>query len=458
MNPEFRRQLTLELTPSRLVLMPSILLLLGICVFAVEPQEPLVLLHKGALVILALLAACVGCFSALASVNDEIKERTWDQQRMSALSPWSMAWGKLLGGTSYAWYGALLCMAVAVIVGILIGRLAETIEVVALWILGAAALHCSMLASRLFSMDPSRPSTRSSTFLLIVGMLMLVQVVGSVVIGLDGLMKNAQTGSWWGLQLPVMSILLFLSTASLLLGLLALWRAMSVQLSVPTTPWAWVLGSAAAIVLLVGFVPDTEPRVLATICLLMLATYYAAMLENQGAQRWRTVLYSAQHGQWRRMWQNMPLWPISWCMALLVLLPAYVVWNANPLPGVNLGPVLLLALLHVLRDCGIYLFFALRNNYRSPLGMTMLVLFLLGALLPGIFWSSGLAPLFEPMIGLVPDFKSSLQGGAKHITPGALAWVGMLLQLVLLGAGIVWRFRQMAPKAVDATFGEKWPL
>lgn len=62
MNPEFRRQLTLELTPSRLVLMPAILLLMAVCVFMIEQQEPLLYLHQGALVVMGLLAACVGTF------------------------------------------------------------------------------------------------------------------------------------------------------------------------------------------------------------------------------------------------------------------------------------------------------------------------------------------------------------------------------------------------------------
>ena len=86
MNPEFRRQLTLELTPSRLILMPAILLLLGVCLFAIEKSAPVRFLHHGALTILGLLGATVGTFTALSSINDEVNDRTWDQQRMSAMT------------------------------------------------------------------------------------------------------------------------------------------------------------------------------------------------------------------------------------------------------------------------------------------------------------------------------------------------------------------------------------
>jgi hypothetical protein len=136
---------------------------------------------------------------------------------------------------------------------------------------------------------------------------------------------------------------------------------MSMQLSVPTTPWAWALGNVACCLLLVGLVPGGTGRALTAMLLLALATYYAAALENQVAQRWRTLLYSAQHGQWRRFWQNMPLWPVSWCLAFAILLPAYLLWNADPLSNrTQLGPLALMVLLHVLRDCGIYLVFSLR--------------------------------------------------------------------------------------------------
>lgn len=449
MNPEFRRQLTLELTPSRLVLMPAILLLMAVCVFMIEQQEPLLYLHQGALVVMGLLAACVGTFTALTSINDEVNERTWDQQRMSAMGPWRMAWGKLLGGPSYAWYGALLCAAVALASGMLLGRTSRTLQTVLLCVLGVGALHCGLMASRLYGMDPARPAGNRSTWGLVIIVFFLVQMVGGLVVGLDSLLVTLETAHWWGVPMAGSHLALFLAACTLLLGLLALWRAMSMQLSVPTTPWAWVLGNAAACALLLGLVPDTTARVLGAIALLVLATYYAAATENRVAQRWRSVLYSARHGQWRRVWQSLPLWPVSWCMAFAVLLPAYVLWNADPLAARDgLGPLVLMVLLHVLRDCGIHLFFALRNSYRSPLGMTMLVVLVLGGILPAMLWSTGLAPLFEPLFGA---FAKPLRHAITNApTLGWLAWTGMLVQLVAVAAAVLWRFRQITPSEPNA--------
>ena len=108
MNPEFRRQLSLELSPARLVLMPAILLMLAICVFVIEGKQPLLYLHKHAQILVAWLAAGVGTLTGLLSTNDGWTDRTGAQNGRSAMGPWGTAWGKWLGGPSYAGYGAFL--------------------------------------------------------------------------------------------------------------------------------------------------------------------------------------------------------------------------------------------------------------------------------------------------------------------------------------------------------------
>ena len=124
-NPEFRRNLWLELSPQRLVLMVSVLGI--IAALTVYLGNDLVkegsTAHALLIVFSALglmLAGGWGSFTALASINSEVAERTWDQQRLSALSPWQMAWGKLLGASIYPWLGGLLCAAVVLVSGLLL--------------------------------------------------------------------------------------------------------------------------------------------------------------------------------------------------------------------------------------------------------------------------------------------------------------------------------------------------
>ncbi|HTK84214.1 MAG TPA: hypothetical protein VL625_03935 [Patescibacteria group bacterium] len=45
-----------------------------------------------------------GCHSIAGALPSEMRNQSWDLQRMSALSSWSITWGKLLGPASYQWY------------------------------------------------------------------------------------------------------------------------------------------------------------------------------------------------------------------------------------------------------------------------------------------------------------------------------------------------------------------
>ena len=51
-----------------------------------------------------------GTRSAALSVVAEIRERTWDSQKLSSIGPWTMVWGKLFGATAANWFGALVCL------------------------------------------------------------------------------------------------------------------------------------------------------------------------------------------------------------------------------------------------------------------------------------------------------------------------------------------------------------
>jgi hypothetical protein len=100
-----------------------------------------------------------------------------------------------------------------------------------------------------------------------------------------------------------------------------------------------------------------------------------------------------------------------------------------------------MGLLHCLRDCGIYLFFALRNTTRKPLGMTLLTLFILGVILPMLFsfGASGGAQWFEPLFG-AKNFLENQQ------TLDWTAWTAMLVHLAVVGGLVAWRW-SAAPKS-----------
>ena len=103
MNPELLRNLWLQFSLERTVAAP---LIIG-AVFALVAfvgdggwSEVGSAANIGFLVIVYLW----GTRRAVNVLADEITSGTWDGQRMSSIGPWSMAWGKALGGTAYVWY------------------------------------------------------------------------------------------------------------------------------------------------------------------------------------------------------------------------------------------------------------------------------------------------------------------------------------------------------------------
>ncbi len=109
MNPELRRNLWLELTPRRVTTMTVFLVL----IFFASTLSGNLLTPAGVAYDLYYFIVIVwGTWNAALSVVGEIRERTWDFQRLSALSAGEMTWGKLFGATALNWYGGVICLGV----------------------------------------------------------------------------------------------------------------------------------------------------------------------------------------------------------------------------------------------------------------------------------------------------------------------------------------------------------
>src|ERR1035437_258809 len=115
-NPELARNVELELTKQRLIVMPVILLLLSFLVLSTAQinsylhENQYYYLARYSSVAFVIIAILWGAKNAADGVLDEYNSRTWDWQRMSTLSPWKMTIGKLFGSTIFNWYGGVICL------------------------------------------------------------------------------------------------------------------------------------------------------------------------------------------------------------------------------------------------------------------------------------------------------------------------------------------------------------
>ena len=117
-NPEFKRNLWLSFSMHRLIGMPALLALTFLAITLADQQDKVAdSLYTASVALFIFIVWLWGARNANATIVDELRDKTWDQQRMSALDPWTMTWGKLFGSTSFNWYGGMMCLVVVAFSG-----------------------------------------------------------------------------------------------------------------------------------------------------------------------------------------------------------------------------------------------------------------------------------------------------------------------------------------------------
>jgi hypothetical protein len=364
MNPELLRNLWLEAAPFRLVQNAGLLLL----VFAITLAVPqgFISTSGAAMALYWFFAVLWGTRSAALSVVGEIRERTWDGQKLSALGPGEMMWGKLLGATSANWFGALPCLLfilAPVWLGAGIG--AALVYGVILVSLALFAQAASLLSS-LVLIRRNTGNWRLDTF--------LCQVAGiGAAFSYYSLWSSAyafkrsgeQALVWWGYAFNVtafhlVSLLLFLAWA-----LVGCWRAMRAELRLASGPFVWLSYLAYLCVYSAGFESSIPPAALAAIgasvpavrlglaaLALVSSAYGMVFLEPKDPVRLRWLAEQLRAGHFSKAFLALDAWMLSYAAAILMgLLLAAVMALGG---GVHLALPVLAMLGFLTRDVAIF--------------------------------------------------------------------------------------------------------
>jgi hypothetical protein len=416
MNPEFQRNLWLEVTPRRVILLVvtlSLILLAGESTFG---------LRRSAEVIFYGLVVIWGARQAASAVIGEMRERTWDMQRMSSLTPWAMTWGKLLGSTAYVWVGGMICLPVLFTTALqeagLVAAISDLVYFVMLGLISqSVALFTSLLAAR-----RRQTHSRLDVFLYQVlglfaawcawSMWQLVLADGD---GESGRF-NYEIIDWWNLEFHaapfyLVSVFLFLGWA-----LIGCYRLMRRELSIENTPLVWMAFLVFMAIYggglnsdLFGLIPDDNSLPLLHAFLIMAGLTYAAVLvEPKDAVLYRWLVEAFRAGRYREMFRRLQAWMISYAAALGAVLFLVVMFSTG-LDGLghirvqDVGP--LLAIFGLLtRDVGIFLLFPLMPGMKRGDYAAMVTLGLLYGVAPVLFGPFGGRALFlpiEPSLGIL---------------------------------------------------------
>lgn len=430
MNPEFRRNLWLELTPHRLVAMPVLLLLVLALVYAAS-DEKMTSVAVAAAIIAAALLWVWGTRSTADCVIEEVRSRTWDAQRMSAIGPWAMAWGKLLGAASFSWYGGLMALAIVLLASPR-GWVHSSAKVAALIAAGALLAQC---VACLAGVSAARKGyARQGS----IGAWLIVLLIVSLGPGIGFLTSEHVPVSWWRDRHDAMNFMLASTSCFAAWAAFGVYRALCGELQVRTTPWAFAAFALFLTVYMAGFwvVPGADfarardAVLIAGFVVGALLTYVQLFAEQTGVIVFRHVQVRLARGELRRALEELPCWAVGFAMTGVFCLLG--VLFLPPTTGVGAGDLMLAPLplfLLLARDVCIFLFFAFARLPRRVEAATLFYCALLYLIVPWLISAAASQDLAD--LVLPPVFRN----------PGKAALVAAL-QLAVAGALVAWRWRR----------------
>jgi len=176
LNPEFKKNLWLEISLQKLIIMPSVLA--GIFFIAYLANSDIEGFMRS---MWAVSTVCFGIIVfvwggklASESVINEVNDKTWEFQKMTLISPVEMLIGKVFGSTIYTWYGGIFCVIAYLIAAFYLtldnlGLRIEYIKILASSIMFAILIHTVAISISLVEIKKNPDKTKiSSAFALIV--------------------------------------------------------------------------------------------------------------------------------------------------------------------------------------------------------------------------------------------------------------------------------------------------
>jgi hypothetical protein len=414
MNPEFRRNLWLELTPRRVVTMTAILLLIF---FAAALSQTDWAPPSVATFLYYFIVVVWGTRNAALSVVGEIRDRTWDFQRLSSLGAGEMTWGKLFGSTIYNWYGGAICLVVIVAYRVAHdGAIAGFVNFIYFIVIGLIAQSSALLASLVAAMR-RQSHTRLEVFAyqlvgIIAAMLaydvwQIADPAGSLV----GQVQHTDVIPWWGHAFDSRAFLLI--SLALFAGwtLLGCYRAMRLELKIPNGPLVWLGFLVFMGIYVAGFdawLPknvtiDTRDAVALRLSLAgttyAILTYIMVLLEPKDPVLYRWMGAELVNGRVLTVAKALQAWMMS-CKAAFIVGICLIVWlvrqDATP-AAVFVGS----ALGFLLRDVAIFVLLQTLPGQRRGDFAAVVTLFALYVLVPAIADGLGLKQalvLFYPQV------------------------------------------------------------
>jgi len=437
LNPEFQRNLWLEFTLHRLIALPVVITALFILANLINSANGINYLAS----LLAYFFLFLwGGKRASEGVIEEVNAKTWDFQRVSSISPWTMAWGKLIGSPSFAWYGALICFLGLAYASFGVSETSIPVyQKTFILIIGGLFCHTLALLFSLESMQAPR-NKKLKTFPSFILALSVSFPSTLAVMSVFQTTSQAHIIHWFEVAFVASHFILVSFIIFLAWSILAIYRLMQKELQYPILPWAWPLFNLFCLFYLAGLlspastegvlfhINGTHSLLQSTLFFEELQKYmlffvglffvYASLFsETLPYLRYKKFFSAIYQKSWKGMFEHLPRWVSSVCflfaLSLWMLLWPTQAWDWNihlesikPIAG---RPVMLVftLLLFLGRDTLLFHFFQFSQDTKRAKLATLFYLailyMLLPALLRGFHLNSGV-PFLLPMGGKFNGF------------------------------------------------------
>lgn len=446
-NPEFLRNLWLEFGIYRVVLMP---LVLGAVFFLAHLADEMGggnTLAKTAHFMFVLVVLIWGTRMAADGVIQEINARTWDGQRMSAIGPWSMSWGKLFGSTAFVWLGGLICIAVYVAAVWNFRPLRDMAVDIGMWVTAAILAHAVSLLVSIVAIQKGRtPGRLQVTLFQGLGLLAGIAAIAPYWSG----WRAITTFSWFGWETHPREFLLFSFMAFAAWAVAGLYFMMRRELQLLNSPLPWLAFVLFCLVYAFGlgvgaempFVRDRGisgfPAYWLTMSCGFGLVYIIAFCEPKNAVSLRQLAAYVGQGDFAKAVYFVPRTTVTLAVAIIMgvwmMAGGYADFHSVVYRGSG-NTFMIAALLFLIRDAAL-IFYATagRTSARADY-VALTYLFLLYFLVPGIFAALDWEPVLS-VFWAVPG-----RGAYATIAPP-------LVEAIVIGALLYFRVRKVLEQKV----------
>lgn len=394
-NPEFKRNIWLELSLHRLIAAP---VLLGLIFFVtMQTNDGAAITNTIAKSIFIIATILWGSQLAFSSVSDELQNRTWDNQRLSALPPFKLVWGKLFGATAFVWYIGLPCLFIMLFTSQANNGTSEFQIIIGL-VLGALFTQALAFVSALIATKNNVAIPR--------GLNLLIIIVLMPIFGRMSYTKSSPIQLWYGCEFTLDG---FVNTSLLVFTAwvwLASYRVMQAALQIKVKPWAMLVFVLFSTLYVLGFYNALTIGNFASVAFVfaVLMTYLGALTEKRDLVSVRRCVNLWAARTPAKALKDTPYFLILsiFCLSALpfTILDSSVsnLYSEKSMrDGQSFTIIAFVSVLLMLRDIGLLYFFSLSKKPQRAVMTTIFYMILLYVLFP-LLLPKTLGFIFFPLI------------------------------------------------------------